>query len=101
MLKKKEPVKTRKPRKKQDESIILTGKAKEKEEEKLREKEYKFPLRSCKQCLNYPCFYGIENLKADFAKYGCVDFELDKDSKDIIDYSEEEKNGREEKLERI
>lgn len=33
--------------------------------------KYKFPDRTCKDCINYPCFEGIKNMKCDFAKYGC------------------------------
>lgn len=32
----------------------------------------KFPERSCKDCKFYPCILGHENLKSDFAKYGCT-----------------------------
>jgi len=32
---------------------------------------YKFPNRTCKDCVRYPCFEGIENMSCDFAKYGC------------------------------
>lgn len=27
--------------------------------------------RLCQQCVNWPCFAGIENLETDFAKEGC------------------------------
>lgn len=27
--------------------------------------------RLCQQCINWPCFAGIENLETDFAKEGC------------------------------
>lgn len=27
--------------------------------------------RKCEQCVNWPCFAGIENLESDFAKEGC------------------------------
>ena len=30
--------------------------------------------RTCLQCVNYPCFDGIENLESDFAKEGCHAF---------------------------
>ena len=30
-----------------------------------------YPKRACRQCENYPCFAGIENLESDFAKEGC------------------------------
>ena len=33
---------------------------------------YYNPERSCKECRHYPCLIGHENLKADFAKYGCT-----------------------------
>lgn len=36
---------------------------------------YKFPERTCKDCLKYPCFGGIETMKCDFAKYGCRKYE--------------------------
>lgn len=32
------------------------------------------PEHTCKECLKYPCFSGIENTKSDFAKYGCKYF---------------------------
>lgn len=35
---------------------------------------YKYLDRSCKQCIRYPCFEGIEVCKSDFAKYGCKDY---------------------------
>lgn len=54
--------------------VILTGKAKERETEALHRKEWKFPMRTCKECQLYPCFRGIENSKADFAKYGCISY---------------------------
>lgn len=55
--------------------VILTGKAKEKQTEALHRKEWKFPMRDCKKCKNYPCFVGIENMKANYAKYGCINYE--------------------------
>ena len=58
-----------------NEDVILTGKAKERETETLHRKEWKFPGRSCKKCDLYPCFRGIENMKADFAKYGCKHYQ--------------------------
>lgn len=36
--------------------------------------KYKYPERTCKDCLKYPCFRGIENSVCDFAKYGCVQY---------------------------
>jgi hypothetical protein len=30
--------------------------------------------RLCQQCINWPCFAGIENLETDFAKEGCHAF---------------------------
>lgn len=33
--------------------------------------KYKFPERTCKVCKNYPCNEDLEELDADFAKYGC------------------------------
>lgn len=56
---------------------ILTGKAKEKETKDLHQKEWKYPARGCKICLLYPCFKGQENMVADYAKYGCVDYQED------------------------
>lgn len=35
---------------------------------------YKYPDRSCKRCLDYPCIEGMDNLKGDFAAYGCKKF---------------------------
>lgn len=32
---------------------------------------YKHPERTCRDCVRYPCFDGIKNMKCDFAKYGC------------------------------
>lgn len=34
----------------------------------------KFPDRSCKMCIRYPCFPEISKFRSDFAKYGCIDF---------------------------
>lgn len=34
--------------------------------------KYKHPERSCSECCKDPCFTGKENLKVDFAKYGCT-----------------------------
>lgn len=34
----------------------------------------KFPERTCKECLKYPCFVGIKNVKSDLAKFGCIYF---------------------------
>ena len=31
---------------------------------------YTYPNRSCKECLRYPCFIGIEKRVCNFAKYG-------------------------------
>jgi hypothetical protein len=36
---------------------------------------YKFPERSCKRCLKYPCVTNMDNLKGNFAAYGCKMFE--------------------------
>lgn len=36
--------------------------------------KYKCPTRSCKDCLNYPCFVGIQKCVCDFAKYGCSEY---------------------------
>ena len=65
-------------KKKSIEDVILTGKAKEKETEELHREEWKYPSRSCNKCILYPCFKGQENMKADYAKYGCKNFEEDK-----------------------
>ena len=48
--------------KKSTEDAVLTGKAKEKEIEKLHKKEWKYPARSCSKCVLYPCFKGQENM---------------------------------------
>ena len=62
---------------KSTEDLVLTGKAKEKETEELHKKEWKYPARSCNKCNLYPCFKGQENMKADYAKYGCKLYEED------------------------
>ena len=36
---------------------------------------YRHPERSCSKCLKYPCITGMENLRGDYAKYGCVNYE--------------------------
>ena len=36
---------------------------------------YKHPNQSCKRCLKYPCISKMENLKGDFAKYGCKNYQ--------------------------
>jgi hypothetical protein len=36
--------------------------------------KYKYPARTCKEGVKYPCFIGIEKKICDFAKYGCVDY---------------------------
>lgn len=36
--------------------------------------KYKYPFRSCKDCLYKPCFDGFEKCVSDFAKYGCKDY---------------------------
>ena len=46
--------------------------------EELHRKEWKYPSRSCNKCTLYPCFKGQENMKADYAKDGCKNFEEDK-----------------------
>lgn len=33
--------------------------------------KYKYPNRTCKECVRYPCFEGIKSMSCDFAKYGC------------------------------
>jgi hypothetical protein len=35
---------------------------------------YKYPNRSCSNCLKYPCFLRMDNLHFDFAKYGCSEY---------------------------
>ena len=53
-------------------------KSKKKENEFLKDSQgitYKHPERTCKECLKYPCFEGIENMICDFAKYGCQQYE--------------------------
>lgn len=35
---------------------------------------YKYPERSCKKCMKYPCILNMDKLKSDFAKYGCKDW---------------------------
>ena len=32
---------------------------------------YKFPDRTCKDCLKYPCLDGMDKLFCDLAAYGC------------------------------
>lgn len=34
--------------------------------------KYKYPGRTCKECVKNPCFTGKGVLSIDFAKYGCV-----------------------------
>lgn len=35
----------------------------------------KYPKQQmCKNCKNYPCFDGIDNLETDFAQEGCRGF---------------------------
>lgn len=36
--------------------------------------KYKYPERSCTECIRYPCFQGIKNCVCNFAKYGCKSF---------------------------
>lgn len=35
---------------------------------------YRYPERSCKSCLKYPCIPDMDTLLSDFAKYGCFDY---------------------------
>lgn len=49
-----------------------TSKVFDKDDEGIK---YKFPDRSCKKCLNYPCFKGMEVLSSDMAKYGCKHYQ--------------------------
>ena len=37
--------------------------------------KYKYPERSCKDCVKFMCFEGMENMVCDFAKYGCRTYE--------------------------
>lgn len=32
----------------------------------------KYPIRTCQECLNYPCFKGINKCASNFAAYGCI-----------------------------
>lgn len=32
----------------------------------------KFPNRKCRDCLQYPCFSGMEKCVSNFAAYGCI-----------------------------
>lgn len=34
-----------------------------------------YPDRECVKCGRYPCFTGIEKMRTDFAKAGCLDWE--------------------------
>ena len=37
--------------------------------------KYKYPDRTCKKCIRYPCFSGqVEVCKCDYAKYGCKNY---------------------------
>ena len=37
--------------------------------------KFKFPERSCKKCINYPCIdEKAFELGCDFAKYGCINY---------------------------
>ena len=36
---------------------------------------YKYPERSCKRCMKYPCLEKMEILQCNFAAYGCKMFE--------------------------
>ena len=35
----------------------------------------KFPNRTCKQCIRYPCFANIDKCASNFAAYGCIYYE--------------------------
>ena len=35
---------------------------------------YRFPERSCKTCIKYPCIKDMQNYKSDFAKCGCINY---------------------------
>lgn len=37
-----------------------------------------YPNRTCLDCVNYPCFEGIDKCKTDFAKAGCIDWNINK-----------------------
>lgn len=34
--------------------------------------KYKYPSRTCSNCLKYPCFEGIKKCNSNFAAYGCT-----------------------------
>lgn len=36
--------------------------------------KYKFPDRSCMDCIRYPCFKNMNYCNCDFAKYGCINY---------------------------
>jgi hypothetical protein len=38
--------------------------------------KYKYPDRSCEKCKKYPCHEDIITLDAEFAKYGCIMYEI-------------------------
>lgn len=55
----------------------MSGIIKNKKQQELEaehKKYWKFPERDCKECSKYPCFMGQENAKANFAKYGCINY---------------------------
>lgn len=42
--------------------------------------KFKYPERSCKLCVKYPCFRGIESCFTDMAKYGCHHYDDGRES---------------------
>lgn len=47
----------------------------------------KYPERDCIECINYPCFEGINNLSCNFAKYGCQQYDKESIESRISDSS--------------
>ena len=48
---------------------------------------YRFPERSCKKCVKYPCLEEMFNYKSDFAKYGCKNYQDPNFFESIGDFS--------------
>lgn len=46
---------------------------------------YKFPSRTCKDCLKYPCLDGMDKLLCDLAAYGCKHYTAKVVTKDATD----------------
>jgi hypothetical protein len=38
---------------------------------------YKYPDRSCKHCLSYPCLADMDKLQSNFAAFGCRNYQGD------------------------